>query len=389
LGWRDSIKNNIPKVELHSIMSLVAGGWKTGKTRLWKEVTELHYSNPEEVLLLAFEAGYETWKINNFIDIHNKAKNETELWKVWEFFKKEVVPGLIEEASIKRIVKLLGIDTADKCIDAAGAWIMKEKGKKYGKTFSSLQEISDNTPENGWILLQEELSRQFDTLRNAGYGIMAIAWTKEKETTLYNGKKYNSVELMMSMTGRKVFESQAHFICCLYNEVNILDKEGTILEDNIKDKKGKEKGTNFHETETYMYFRPSQYISIAGGRYKVLPEKIPYSAENYLKVFENAVLGQLDEVDKPIEELKIEEEKSKNEKNEITENIVIDEEDTTETKELLKEQINKIVIVITALQKDGVKNKVIKEACNNNNPKNLTSIEEAKKVFENLSKLAS
>ncbi len=66
---------------------------------------------------------------------------------------------------------------------------------------------------------------------------MFLAWTKEKETTLYDGMKYNSIQLMMPNSGRKVFESQASLICRLHNEVSVLDKQGNELDDNIKDKK--------------------------------------------------------------------------------------------------------------------------------------------------------
>jgi hypothetical protein len=374
-------------------MSLIVSAYKKGKTRLWKEVTELHYpNNPEAALLVAFEPGYETWELENFIPILEQGQNDDE-WKVWEFFKKEVVPGLVKEAKEgNRVTYLVGIDTADRCIDAATAWLLYTKGKKYGKTFSSLQEISDNTSENGWTLLYDELKKQFDALRGTGYGIMALAWTKEKETTLYDGKKYNSIELMMHNTGRKIFESQSSLICCLSDEVKILDKEGNELEENIVNKKGKEVGTKFHETEIYMHFRPTQYISIAGGRFTNLPEKMLYSAENFLKVFEDAVKGQLKKTTGSLDELKKNENIERENRvvvKEETKETIVDKEDTTETEELLKEQIDKIVIVITALQKDGVKNKPIKEACNNSNPKKLTSLEEAKKVFENLSKLAS
>lgn len=320
MSFRKKVRKNVPKVELHSIMSLVVGSYKTGKTRLWKEVTERHYKNPEEALLLAFEPGYETWELENFIpvlegyDEEEKPNKTGEDWEVWDYFRNIVVKGLVQEAKNERVVKLIGIDTADRLIDYCTAWLLYTKGKKYAKEFASLQEISNITDENGWTLLYEELKRQIDLLRNSGYGILTLAWTKEKETTLYNGMKYNSVELMMSNTGRKVFESQASLICCLHNEVKVFDKDGKELEENLKDKKGKEKASNFHETQTYMYFRPSEYISIAGGRYTELPEKVPYSAENFLQVFEEAVLGQLKNTDKSVDELREKEIEKREEK---------------------------------------------------------------------------
>lgn len=314
MSWRNKVQKNTPKVELHSIMSLIVGTYKTGKTRLWKEVTELHYSSPDEALLLAFEPGYETWELENIIPIHKEGSDE-EAWKQWEFFKKEVVPGLVKEAKEGRIVKLIGVDTADRCIDAATSWLLKDRAKKYGKSsIISLQELNEasDKKENGYSALYDEMKKPFDALRNAGYGLAVLGWTKEKETTLYNGMKYNSVELMMHQTGRKIFESQASLICCLFNEVSVLDKSGNEMNENIKDKKQREKGSNFHETRTVMVFRPTEYISIAGGRYTDLPEEpVEYSAQNFLKVFEDAVKGQLKKTTKNIEELKVEQEQER------------------------------------------------------------------------------
>ncbi|RDY88668.1 AAA family ATPase [Bacillus amyloliquefaciens] len=315
MSFRKKIKNNTPKVELQSIMTLVAGGYKTGKTRLWKEVTEMHYANPEEALLLSFEDGYETWQLDNIVPLHEEGTDKN-LWKVWEYFKKIVVPELVQEAKTGRIVKLIGVDTADRAIDACTAWILNDRKRLYGKTFESLQDISESTngKENGWTALYEELKKPFDTLKNAGYGLMFLAWTKEKETTLYDGMKYNSIQLMMPNSGRKVFESQASLICCLHNEVSVLDKQGNELDDNIKDKKGRDKASNFHDTKVMMYFRPSEYVEIAGGRYTELPEKVEYSAENFLKTFENAVLGQITKTDRTVQEIKKEEELLREEK---------------------------------------------------------------------------
>ncbi len=343
-GFRDKVTNNTPKVALESITTLVAGGWKAGKTRLWKEVTELHYVNPDDVLLLGFEDGYETWEMDNIIPLHKEGADEF-LWKVWEYFKKSVVPDLVKEAKVGRITKLIGTDTADRAIDACTAWILYDRGKKYAKTFVSLQDISDNTKENGWTALYEELKKPFDTLKNAGYGLFHLAWTKEKETTLYDGMKYNSIQLLMNNTGRKVFESQASLICCLHNETAVLDKHGNELEENLTDKKNREKASNFHETKSMMYFRPSGFVEIAGGRYTNLPDKVPYSAEGFLEVFENAVKGQLKKTTESVEELKLAEEEKREEK--VKEFV----EQTENDPDAVLAQIDSIVGSMTQVQK--------------------------------------
>lgn len=290
LEFRNKVKKHTPKVALHSIRSLIVGGYKSGKTRLWKEVTELHYESPEEALLIAFEKGYETWELENVLPIHE----EGEPYEVWEYFRSKLVKGLVQEAKDNKTVKLIGIDTADKAIAAAEAWVINDVNKRKASKFTSLQEIGDKTSDNGYTLLVNEMNKQFDALENAGYGLMSLAWTKEKETTLYNGLKYNSLELMMSATGKKVFESQASLICTLFNEVKIYDREGNVLTENIKDKKEKDKATNFHSTQVVMVFRPNEFVSIGGGRYVNLPdEPVPYDSKGFMRVYEEAVKGQI------------------------------------------------------------------------------------------------
>lgn len=347
MSFRKKIKNNKPTVELQSITTLIVAPFKGGKTHLWKQLTELHYSNPEHALLLAFEDGYETWELDNIVPLHAEGTDEN-LWKVWEFFKKTVTPELVQEAKDGRIVKLLGVDTADRAIDACTAWVIRDRNIKYGKKFTSLQDISDKTNENGWTALYEELKKPFDTLKNAGYGFVHLAWTKEKETTLYDGKKYNSIQLMMNNTGKKVFESQASLICCIQNEVSVLDKNGNELEDNVKDKKGRDIASNFRETSQVMYFRPSGFVECAGGRYENLPDKVPFGGENFLKVFEEAVTGQLKKTTSTVEELKAEQEIAREEKLQTVEvEIELNAED-------LFVEINDKVASMTGQQKTQV-----------------------------------
>lgn len=283
----------------------------------------------------------------------------------------------MKEAKEGRIAKLIGVDTVDRAIDACTAWILNDRKRKYAKTFVSLQDISENTDENGWLALGEELKKPFDTLKNAGYGIMYLAWTKEKETTLYNGLKYNSLELAMSNSGRKVFASQASLICCLHNEVSIFSKDGEELEDNIKSKSGKDLATNFHETKTMMYFRPSEFIGIAGGRFTDLPDKVEYSADNFLEVFEGAVKGQLKKTNKTVEELVEKQEDERQEKAEVVAEKI---EEEKESPDALMSEINALVEGMEQAQK--VKAAAgFKEEFGTNNYKNLTSSTDLKKAL--------
>lgn len=369
MSFRKTVKNIVPKVDLQSYMLGIAGGYKSGKTRLWKELIETFYPEQKEAgLLLAFEPGYNTWELDSVIPMHDYD---------WKFFKGEVVKGLLEEAKNGRVTKVLGIDTADRLMDMATDYILDELNKKYGKSMKTLQEVSETIKgKNGYMLLKQEVWKQIDLLKNAGYGIIWLAWTKEKETTTRDELKYNSIELKMSKTGADIFESQADLIVTLHNEVTVMDKNGNELEENLKNKGGKEQAAKYHSTEAYMYFLPSSYIGIGGGRFTDLPEKVPYGVENFLGVFENAVKGQLKKNTKSITELKSEEDQVREEKAKE----FVDKVNELNPNEVL-EEINSLVSNIERDKKIELSEK-FKEAFGEGNYKQLTTVEELTKALE-------
>jgi hypothetical protein len=382
MSFRKNVKQNIPRVDLQSYILLIAGTYKAGKTRLWKELLEYMYPDePDAGLLIAFETGYKSWKLKSFIDMaeyrapdeigrNGKVKVKTEIEMdadKWVYFKKDIVGGLVQESKEGRTSKVIGFDTVDRLIDCASAYIVNEANIKYPNNgFTSIQELSESKiyKENVWNNLYDELKRPVDNLRGSGYGIINLAWTKEKTTELIDGVKYNSIELMMNATCRKVFQSQADLICCLHNEVKATDKTGKELTKNAESKSGKEIATNFHESQTFMYFRESNYISIAGGRFVNLPEKVPYGIKEFVDVFKEAVEGQLDG-NESIEELrKVEIEQREEKAQAFSEEVIkeIEQEQEEEKAQALIETAKELIETITAEIKlfDGVTiNKVI------------------------------
>lgn len=166
----------------------------------------------------------------------------------------------------------------------AEEYIIDTYSKKYAKKFASLQDITESVKElNGHTLTKQEVWQQIDILKKSGYGFFWLCWTKEKETTTIDDVKFQSIELSLSKSGRDIFESQAHLIVTLFNEVVVIDKEGNELEENKKTKGGKDVASKFHKSEVMMYFRPSNYISIGGGRFTDLPDKVDYSAKTSWK----------------------------------------------------------------------------------------------------------
>lgn len=364
MSFRKLVKMNIPKVDLQSYILLICGNYKSGKTRLWKELMDYLYPNePDAGLLIAFELGYKSWKLKSFIDITDyKKEDEIRNGKVkiksdleldadkWVFFKKDIVSGLVLESKAGRTSKVIGFDTVDRLIDCASSYLIAAANIKYPNNgFTSIQELSESKiyKDNIWNVLYDELKRPMDTLRAAGYGLVYLGWTKEKTTELANGVKYNSIELMMNATCRKVFQSQADLICCLHNETTALDKSGNELLKNAENKAGKEVATKFHESQTYMYFRESTYISIAGGRFTTLPEKVPYGVEEFIEVFKLAVEGQLDGTES-IESLITAEVEAREEKAHDYSETKSDEIEQIEAEENSKEVIENLIQAITA-----------------------------------------
>lgn len=352
-SWRKTaVKKNTPRVNLQDYNVLIAGGFKSGKTRLWKELMELHFPNdPDAGLLLAFEDGYTTWELDSLIPMH---KHD------WDYFKKVVVKNLVEEAKEGSVTKVIGIDTIDRMMESASDWFIKEWNNKYSKTYTSIQELNENIKdENVYTELKREVWRQIDALKNAGYGFVWLAWTKEKETTTIDGLKFHSIELMMSKTGKDIFESQAHLVACLFDEVTVIDKAGVELEENAKAKNKKDIASKFHKTETLMYFRPSSYVKIAGGRFTDLPDKVEYGAENFMKVFTDAVEAQIRKDSRPVEEIRVEQEETKViEKAEAVKAEVIETkkvEDEAEIAAKVKALHFDIKLVTSPLMKDAVK----------------------------------
>jgi hypothetical protein len=375
MSFRSKVKKVIPKVDLQSYTILICGNYKSGKTRLWKELIDLNYPNdPDAGLLLAFEAGYNTWELESVVDMHNYD---------WNFFRNEVVKGLVAEAKQGSPTKVIGIDTLDKCIDMCTDWVLSEAQRKYGKKFTSLQDISNQTNENGYTLVQAELNKQFDALKNAGYGFIWLAWTKFRETELIDGMKYAALDLMMSPTYQKVFRSQADLICCLHNDVKVLDRDGNVLEENLTNKKGKEIASYFHESTTYMYFKENNFISVAGGRFFDLPEKVEYGAENFMKVFEEAVKGQLRKTKQSVEELR---EKEIEEREEKAKEFATQQEEQENAKKKKADLITEIKEKLGSLTQDkkSVAVKKANEILGTTNFSTINDIDKLQKFLEAL-----
>jgi hypothetical protein len=144
----------------------------------------------------------------------------------------------------------------------------------------------------GYQLVKKKVRTAIDKLQKAGYGIMAITHSKEKKVEEKNGATYDQLQLSLSASAGEIFINAADFIVFLTIE---------------REQSGKDV-----DVKRYMYFRADDFVT-AGSRFKNVPDKVEYSPEAFLEVFENAVKSEFENGEN-IEKIKAQQLKEKEEK---------------------------------------------------------------------------
>ena len=316
-------KPNIPKALLENYVWLIAGIPKAGKTTLFAKLIEQYYGDVNAGLLLAFEKGYQALRVT--------AEDVNE----WDDFE-EIVDELIEEKD-NLPYKFIGLDTADYIWEYSQTKTIQEwNSKNPAKRTSDIAGVgakgkSDQGFGVGFNTAKQKIRTQVDRLIKAGYGVMILTHSKDKEVEQKDGLKYDQLAISLSSSARDVFVNMADFIVFI-----TIEKEKDE-DDNI-------------QTKRYMYFRTDGYVE-AGSRFKNVPERIEYDVTEFINVFENAVKSEFgDEVD--MKEIKKEQ---KVESDKQSKAYVEKEKAKMKPKEL----INSISELIQPLEKDDPKKKEI------------------------------
>ena len=99
------------------------------------------------------------------------------------------------------------------------------------------------------------------------------------------------------------------------------------------------------DVQRYMYFRTDGFVD-AGGRFKNIPDRLPYGAENYIKAFEQAVKGAIegDVSDKEITKRK----KAEKAERDKAAAEFVKEEKSAKANEALEEKRDDFVAIISA-----------------------------------------
>lgn len=259
-----NLKPNVTKVLLESYVHTILGIRKTGKTTLFYDLLLEKYNDPKKGLLIPLERGY------NALD-GLMTTDDYKIVYTWQDFN-DIINLLVEERS-ELDYKLICIDTIDMMVELAEKeairyYNLKVEPSKRARTINEAGGGYGRGKAYAKIIIREALNK----LSKSGYGVFLIGHSKDRLMKEKDGTEYNFLGCNLTNDYTDIFLDAADIISFLTIEKEIENNE-------IIGKK------------VYMNFR-SDSID-CGGRFKNLPDKIEYSAKNYIEVFENAVRSQL------------------------------------------------------------------------------------------------
>ena len=276
---------NIPKTDIGSFRHYWRGLRKIGKTSLFRDLVIEAYGHYKFGFLIS--PGNET----GFHALANIMAHET---PTWEDFV-ETIDDLVENKSDNEF-KIIAIDTVDELISIASDKVLKIHFQRKGEKVYTL-----NSALGGYgaahVMVQKLINDQIRRLESSGYGLVFISHTKIKDI-----KEKGSEESYQQLTGNLesrfdgIFADKADIIATMATDKKIQDER-------------------LIGSERFIYFRSDNFVD-AGSRFPGIPERVPMSAEEYLKAFDIGVKSAFPNgiSDKEIAKMRKQEEKDREEK---------------------------------------------------------------------------
>lgn len=293
MGRLSDLKPNEVKVRLENFVHMFLGEKKTGKSTLFRDLVYRHYEGDmTKGILFAFEPGAEA--------LDGLYAPEVNDWDDWIEWSDELV-----EDRPNTSFRLVGIDTIDEFVAMAIEKTLRESKKKDGKKVTSINEAFSGYGRGKQYclgIMRDSILK----LKRAGYGIAFIGHTKLKKkntgATLSTEEEYMQLSCSLTDDYAGLFENMADMITYL-----VIDKKVVGTGDDVKKKTARNK--------VNMHFRSDGEID-CGGRFRELPYSLEYSAENYLKAFEQGVKSSILKpiTDEEIKEMAKQQEKEAEEK---------------------------------------------------------------------------
>ena len=302
MGRLSSLQPNQVKVRLEDFVHIFMGEKKTGKSTLFRDMVYKHYNGDmTKGILFAFEPG-----ANALDGLFAPLVDDWEDWENW-------VDELVEDKA-KTTFKFVCIDTIDEMVAMAIDKTKRESKKRDGKKVDSI-----NAAFGGFArgkeycigLMRDSILK----LKRSGYGIALIGHTKLKKkntgATLSTDEEYMQLSCNLTDDYAGLFENMADMITYL-----VVDKKVMGNSEDVKKKTAK----NIVE----LHFRSDGLID-CGSRFKDLPYKLPYSAENYLLAFEQGVRSSIlnPVTESEIKEMAVQQEQESNVKAEKNKKLTI------------------------------------------------------------------
>ena len=331
MGMLGRIKKNKVMADFSNYIYTISGKPKSGKTSLVYKCAVEKFGNADNLLLVAFERGYNALNDINAVDIE----------KYDEFV--ELVDELVKNKK-DLPYKMVALDTVDIMQDLAIPYMLKKASRRDNKMYKV---ISDVPYGNGWNLLQEVIYEQVNKLVKAGYNLWFITHDKDKTFTTKDGLSYDKTVLSLTGKVRDVCVNMSDFIV-------YIDTTQRKVDDKIID-------------ERIIRFRGDSTIE-AGGRLEQVVESIPYSIKGFIKAVEDAILAEYGGDTKAVEKAK--EEQTKDLEERVDRFIGnLDQPEEEEQKLNKVEAVNTIKANISKLNFADVQNVMKKHGfANFNNP---------------------
>lgn len=272
-------KKHRVELDIKRYLHLVIGDKKVGKTSLVADLAREIYGSIDKLLIVSIgkEKAYEA------IDgaIYEEPQNWQELMAIVDELANNID---------KYDFDLVSFDTIDEIIPMAEAEVMrlhtvayKEVPKSFNACFGGYGE-----PRKKLAELIDEMLLKLDTITHKT-GVFFIGHNKIRPIrTKLDTEDYYVISSNLSFDYFNIFAYRCPIICNIIKEVDTVET-------------GKTEGMGKQQKEIliaekrdrFMYFRDSGAVE-AGGRFKNMPEKVPYGARNYYDAVIEGIKSSID-----------------------------------------------------------------------------------------------
>lgn len=336
MSFLKKLKANKPTANLEGYFISMLAKSKFGKTTFAIDLAKEFYGTLDNTLLLATEIGYKTMAdvyaipVTDFNTIDDEDEDYIKAEREDKGFI-QTVDELIETKS-EHPFRFIIIDTITALERYAVAYAIA-KANREDRPQKRYTDISDIPWGKGYTMVAEEIYKQIDRLKKAGFGVFIIGHEKTKKTTNRDGFEYDFTTFNVLGKTSDIIEREADMI--IYGDLQTVE------------------GEDGKATETRkLRFRSDGNI-LCGTRFRNFPAQIDNDVTLFIETFKNAVLGLYNGDAKAVEQAQKEQKADAESK---AEKVIQVEKEKVTTESLIEE----ITVIVKGLG-DDVKKVVGKE----------------------------